>query len=183
MYFQYYIVNSELKSVSENKTRPRECKIKIINLLNNITEFMESVYDIIECGWVQNNPCIHSIYNGDVTTTLPEINTDVFQVIRFSVEYGYHWGCGFFNDLYPPYACHNDNKEYYQIAEDEDEPIIKIYDDCFKYDWVEYTKMYTMTAYTDWFSDDAPTIFRKNHSRIQCQEFLTKHPNRPSNSW
>jgi hypothetical protein len=194
LFFQHYIVNSELITAIENDTITDEYKGEIIGLLSNITEFQESIYNSIQHAWILNDPYLHTIYNGDVTAPLPETNTDIFQVIRFLMEYGYHLGWYVYtsNDetkelswvrRFPLYACHNDNPDYYELKWTMDTNIlIKIYDDCFKYDLVEDTKMYAMTAYTDWFSADAPTIFRQNYSRIDYQEFLTKHPEIPRNS-
>jgi hypothetical protein len=190
--FQYYIVNSELTTSTENKTRTDEYKCKIIELLDNITQFQDSIYSTTEWAWAQNSPYLHSIYNGDVTTPLPETDADVFKVIRYFVEYGYHWGWGEFNDghggkeygdQYPAYAIHNDNNDYLHRGDEAEESevgrIEQIYDDCFCpvtsppdiYDTAKNVRMYAMTVYKDWFSSDTPTIFRKNQSLIDVIKF------------
>jgi hypothetical protein len=176
MFFQHYIVNSELKNATENNTITYEYKVEIVVILDRITQFQESVYSSIQYAWIHHDPYLHSIYNGDVTTPLPETNIDIFQVIRFLVECGYYWGWGdsCCHELsYPPYACHNDNDyDIWSCAYDDDDidPYIKTYDGCFKQDWIELTKMYAMTAYTHWFSDEVPTIFHKNHTLIRSED-------------
>jgi hypothetical protein len=196
LYFQYYIVNSELKTSTENQTKTSEYKNQIIELLDNITQFQESIYCLIEWKWSQNNPRLHSIYNGVVTTPLPETDIELFQVIRFLVEYGYHWGwreqnygVKVYRDKYPIYASHNDNHDYRNMRDEvedldlESELSGRIYDKCFCpptsppdiYDSAKNVRLYAMTVYKDWFSADTPTIFRKNHSLIGVIKFIKKN--------